>query len=93
MKTYYNRRTWLNKENSPSNGNVVAFDGMRKDYDGKEYRSTNLSIGDCHEWVRLHKTEDDTMDDFIDKMELLKNEIQLFIEHLKNKQIELKYKT
>ena len=79
----YNKRTWLNKDNSASTGNVVAFDGVVGWRDEK-IRSTFLSISDCSVSARLHKSDDDMIDDFIDKMELLKNEIELFIDYLKD---------
>lgn len=78
----YNKRTWLNKENSPSTGNIVAFDGETS-WKGEKVRNTFLSISDCNNSIRLHRIEDDSIEDFIDKMELLKSEIALFIDHLK----------
>ena len=81
----YNRRTWLNKDTSSSTGSVVAFDGRLIDYKGNDYQSTFLEISDCSSKVTLHITSDDTITDFIDKLELLKSEIELFINHLKNK--------
>ena len=39
---------------------------------------------DCFVIATLRKTEDDTTEDFIDKMKILKNEIELFIKHLEN---------
>lgn len=77
----YNKRTWLNKEASPSTGNIVAFDG-EVSWRGEKIRAPFLEISDCNVSVRLHKTDDDTIGDFIDKMKLLKNEIELFINHL-----------
>jgi len=79
----YNKRTWLNKDGSPSIGNVVAFDGETT-WKGEKYRNTFLSISDCAVSARLHKTDDDTIDDFIDKMKLLRSEIDYFIEHLES---------
>lgn len=81
IKAMYNKRVWLNKDNSPSIGSVVAFDGETI-WRGEKYRNTFLSISDCAVSARLHKTEDDNLDAFIDKMKLLKNEIGLFIDHL-----------
>jgi hypothetical protein len=77
----YNKRAWLNKDDSPSTGSVVAFDGkcLWKD---KEIRSTFLSVSDCYVSARITKTDDDTIGDFINKMKTLKNEIILFIEYL-----------
>lgn len=79
--TFYNKRTWLNKDNSPSTGNVVAFDGITAWREKKE-RNTFLSISDCNVSIRLHRIDDDSVRDFIDKLQLLKSEIELFIEHL-----------
>lgn len=80
----YNKRTWLNSENSDSTGSVVAFNGRLIDFDGKEYNSTFLEIADCRNKIRLHITSDDTKEDFITKLKLLNNEINLFINHLEN---------
>lgn len=82
----YNRRTWLNSEESDSTGSVVAFDGRLTDFDGKEYNSTFLEVADCHHKIRLHITSDDSREDFITKLETLKMEINLFIDHLKIKE-------
>lgn len=78
----YNKRVWLNKETSPSTVCVVAFDGVVKTED-EEYRSIFLQIGDCFTKVKLHKADYDTIDDFIETMEILRNEINSFIIHLK----------
>jgi hypothetical protein len=77
----YNKRTWLNKENSPSTGNVVAFEGNVL-WKGEKIYSAFLSISDCNVSARLHKADEDTLQDFIDKMKVLKNEVELFINHL-----------
>jgi hypothetical protein len=82
----YSKRVWLNKDNSSSTGNVVAFDGMVS-WRGEDIRSTFLSVSDCSVSARLHKSDDDTINDFIDKMKLLKNEIELFINHLEETKI------
>jgi hypothetical protein len=77
----YNKRVWLNKDDSSSTGNVVAFDGEVTWRDEK-IRSVFLSVSDCNVSARLHKTEDDSVEDFIDKMKMLKSEIELFIDYL-----------
>jgi hypothetical protein len=77
----YDKRVWLNKDSSPSTGNVVAFDGEVRWKDEK-IRSVFLSVSDCNVSARLHKTDEDTIEDFIEKMKLLKDEIGLFIEYL-----------
>lgn len=78
----YNKRTWLNKDDSPSLGSVIAFDGI-VDYSNGEERTTFLAVSDCRFTIKLIKNTE-TIDDFIDKMELLKTEIELFIKHLNN---------
>jgi len=77
----YQRRIWLNKEDSPSTGNLVCFDGNTT-WHGKSIRNTFLQISDCSWSIRLHKTEDDNIADFIDKMKLLRNEVDKFISYL-----------
>lgn len=78
----YSKRVWLNKEASPSTSSIIAFDDD-VNYNGEIVRSTFLKISDCHSIIKLHVAEYDTIDDFITKMELLKTEIELFVEHLK----------
>ena len=67
METF-SKREWLNKEDSPSTGSIVAFDGLIKEEDGTEYRSTFLQVADCFGKVKLHKSCYDTIEDFVDKM-------------------------
>ena len=79
----YNRRTWLNPVSSDSTGAIVAFNGEVTDLDtGNRYPQLFLEISDCHHKIRLHQTSDDTTADFIDKIKLLRAEIDLFITHL-----------
>lgn len=80
----YKKQIWLNKENSPSTSNVVVYDGLVKDYVvGDTYRSTFLSLSDCSKTVKLHIANYDTIEDFIYKLQSLKDIISDFIEHLK----------
>lgn len=76
----YNKRTWLNKETSPSLGSVTAFDGEVEYRDGAE-RTTFLAIADCSKTIKLIKNTEN-IEDFTEKMKLLKSEIELFINHL-----------
>lgn len=82
--TKYNRRVWLNHEDSPSTGNVVAYDGYVTNWDGEQERETFISISDCYNSARLHMNRDDSIWDFVDKLELLRDTIDKFIAHLKN---------
>jgi hypothetical protein len=79
----YNKRTWLNKETCDSTSSIVAYDGEVTDIDtDNKYPQLFLEIADCHHKIRLHKTSDDTYEDFLDKMKLLKSEVEQFIQYL-----------
>lgn len=80
----YNKRTWLNKTESSSTSSIVAFDG-NVEYTDKTYRDTFVKISDCKHSIILHKKDSEEMQDFIEKLNLLKNEIELFINYLKIK--------
>ncbi|MBV5346755.1 hypothetical protein JZU46_00775 [bacterium] len=83
METY-SKRLWLNKPESRSTGSVVAFDGLVDYGDGKGPEPTIfLEVADCHCKTKLHLTNYDTKEEFIEKMELLHKTIGDFITHLK----------
>jgi hypothetical protein len=76
----YNKRTWLNKEDSPSLGSVVAFDCDIRYSEGSE-RTIFLAISDCNRTVKIIKNTEN-IEEYINKLKLLKSEIELFINHL-----------
>ena len=80
----YNKRQWLNSEDSSSTGNIVCFDGDTT-HNGNVARNIFVSISDCYNSARLHMTEDDSVEDFVEKITLLRDELTNFINHL-NKQ-------
>ena len=80
----YNKRQWLNSEDSPSTGNIVCFD-RDTTHNGNVARNIFVSISDCYNSARLHMTEDDSVEDFVEKITLLRDELTNFINHL-NKQ-------
>ena len=77
----YNKRLWLNSEDSPSTGNIVCFDGDTT-HNGNVARNIFVSISDCYNSARLHMTEDDSVEDFVEKITLLRDELTNFINHL-----------
>ena len=79
MKKIYSKRIWLNVKNSPSTGSVVAYHGPISYGNGEKENATFLEIASCHEKSRLHKSGMDTMDDFIKKMDLLRDTINDFV--------------
>lgn len=80
-KAYYKSETWLNKENSPSTGSIVCFDGD-VEYSEGESPCVFFEIADCHQKARLHMGHTDTMEEFIDKIDLLVNALKNFRNHL-----------
>lgn len=79
---YYSSRKWLNHENSRSTGSVVCFDGMTEFSEGLD-RDSFIEIADCRGKVRLHKSSDDSLAEFISKLTLLRYEIDRFIDQLR----------
>lgn len=80
----YNKRVWLNRENSPSTGSVVVYDGPITFIKGDEKEHiTFIEIGSCHDKARLHRAADDSKEDFVNKMLLLRDTIDEFIEYLR----------
>lgn len=83
---FYNKRTWLNSNKTPSTGSVVAFHGRAKYPEDKEpFENMFLEVSDCHVKARLHKTIFETREEFINKLRVLKHQIEQFIEHLGGK--------
>lgn len=85
-KVYYNRRIWLNSNKSRSTGSLVCFDGETEFSEGID-RDSFIEISDCSKKIRLHKSSDEDITDFIDKLTIMRFEIDCFINHLKTKVI------
>ena len=79
--TQYNKRTWLNSEESSSTSSIICFDG-NVEYSDKVYRDTFLKIYDCKNSITIHNKEMESIENFTSKLKLLKEEIELFINHL-----------
>lgn len=84
----YVKREWLNTEKSYSTGSVVSFCGKNADpYHDPEKEPNEdftmyLELSDCHRKVKLHRAFNDTPQEFIDKMKLLRDHIDQFITYL-----------
>lgn len=86
-RKFYNKRIWLNDQQSPSTGSIVAYSGtvnwrLRDDEDGKLQQF--FEVADCHCKVRLHRASGESLADFIKKMRLLASSLEDYIEHLEN---------
>ena len=79
----YSKRVWLNKDDSPATGSVVAYHGPMMWSKDQEEVTAFLEVASCHEKARLHWLPSDTIEDFIAKMELLGDTIDGFVAHLR----------
>jgi hypothetical protein len=80
----YNIRKWLNGRGSASTGSVVAYHGKPswRGNAGKNKKESFLEISDCRFRVRLHRTDTETLKQFIKKLKKLRAIIDQFIIHL-----------
>lgn len=79
--TYFKSENWLNKENSPSTGSIVSYDGD-VEYTEGESPCVFIEIADCHQKARLYMAHTDTMEEFIDKIEMMERALKKFKKHL-----------
>lgn len=82
----YCTRAWLNTKDSPSTGSIVCYEGEKQYSDGP-FHHMFVEISDCHVRARLHKAEYDSKEDFIQKLKLMRRNIDLFIKHLEREGI------
>lgn len=82
QKVLYKSCSWLNDETTSSTGSVVCCHTLYTE-DKESYESMFVEVSDCHVKARLHKTQFENKEQFINKLQNLYNEIGKFIEHLK----------
>lgn len=80
-KTAYNTRTFLNPSTSPSTGSIICYDGETTFHNETE-RNMFVEIADCRNKVRIHKCLEDSPKQFLDKVKLMRDELNNFIKHL-----------
>jgi|LakMenEpi03Aug12_release.lakeMendotaPanAssembly.Ray.scaffolds.fasta_scaffold879730_2 hypothetical protein len=78
----YNKRVWLNPEDSHFTGSVVFHDGVVSNQGRPAERYTFMEVASCHAKVRIHTDLNFTLNEYIDKLKLMRDEIDKFIEHL-----------
>lgn len=83
MKTY-KKEVWLNRKTSSSTGSVVVFDGIDKNWEGKDFRNIFLQVNDCNRSITIHPTENDSIVQYVAKLNKLEDVIREFKEHLKS---------
>ena len=85
MKTF-NRRLWLNKSNISSTGSIVCYSGKSPWTDKNTSKPVTIrfvEVADCHNKIRIHQSERESLADFVKKVERMKNmlnEYQIFLE-------------
>jgi len=80
----YSKRKWLNHNDSPLTSSVVAYHGISQWTEDKDI--TFFEVSDCINKIRLHKTNIDSMSDFIKKLRILSTEANKFANWLENNQ-------
>ena len=78
----YNSRVWLNPEDSHYTGSVCFHDGVVSNQGKPPARYTFMELASCHNKARIHTDDNSTMKEYIDKLKLLREEIDNFINHL-----------
>lgn len=80
-KTSYKDCVWLNRNDSPSTGSVVCYDGI-VEYTEGDYPTTFIEFADCQQKVRLHRTHTDTPEEFIEKVDKIIKALTRFESYL-----------
>jgi hypothetical protein len=80
----YCKKVWLNKEDSPASGSMVCFDGEVR-WREKPDVTSYIEIADCQTKIKIHRIYEDTEDDYIEKIILMRNTLNDFIQHLQAK--------
>lgn len=75
--TNYCSRVWVNPEDSAATGSIVCYDGYLDDE-----RISFMEIASCHSKARLHQYKDSTPEEFLNKLKLVREELDKFINHL-----------
>lgn len=82
-QVHYNRRTFINQEDSHYTGSIVCFDGESVINQGKTLaRYTFIEIADCHGKARIHLDLNHDVPAYLAKLDTLIEELQNFRNHL-----------
>jgi hypothetical protein len=80
----YCKKIFLEADELPSTSTLVCYEGKPAwaDKDRPDYRDKFVEIGNCHEKIRLHKTDLETDRQFLLKIALLRDELSEFLDYL-----------
>jgi len=86
-KVHWNERAWLNDRDSHFTGSMVCFDGENVINQGKLLdRYTFVEIASCHTKVRIHADANSSMEAFIEKLRVMRSELDGFLYHLDDRE-------
>ena len=79
------KKLWLNKSDSPSTGSVVVYHGKSSWFDPKSGLPVEdffVEISSCREKARIHKSDIDSVEDYVLKITILRDCLTEYLEHL-----------
>lgn len=83
-------REWLNDLESPSTGTIAVFDGeVQWCSEESPGRRVWVEVSDCHCKVRVHKSYEQTTQQFCDKVRKMRDVLNGFIDHLEESEEEV----
>jgi len=78
----YNKRTWLNTDDSHFTSSIACFHGKR--LFGKEtLEDAFIEITDCYHKIRLHIGDEYDYDAYVDKIDKLIDELTQYRDYIK----------
>jgi hypothetical protein len=80
----YCRRVWLNPGDQSLTGSIVTFNGDSawKGENGP-VKVSFVEVADCHNKVRIHGGDYDSISQFADKVELMRDTLTEFVQYLR----------
>lgn len=81
----YNKRVFLAANTIPSTSSIVCYEGPVSwiSRDRPDDTEKFVEIANCASKIRLHQVDIESDDEFIEKLVCLRNEVDQFIEHLR----------
>lgn len=84
---HYNQRVWLNKHSSSSTGSIVCYSGNANwTEEGQNVPAVTrfVEVADCHNKIRIHQGQLETLQEFINKVELMQKTLSDYLLVLRN---------
>jgi len=81
----YNDRLWLNDERISSTGSIVCYSGessWKKPNSEEPEHTRFVEIADCHSKVRIHQSDLESLQEYIDKIREMKKALERYIQRL-----------